>query len=345
MSRKIIRTLLLLGFLIFLWVSPASAQEPSEDKFVFGGVYTLKADESLDGNLVVFGGLVTLENGSTLNGDVVSFGGSLTCNGRINGDIVSLGSVVDLQDQAVINGNVNSVGGDYKQSPLARVEGEANTNIQGPFSFAPSGIWHVPELQDSFRPIWSALWFIFRCFLWAALAALVTIFVPKPVDRVTQAVINQPVVAGGVGLMTVVVMPIILVGVAITIIGIPLTIFGFLILAAAWAYGVIAIGAEVGRRLTGAFHQVWAPPASAAFGVFFLVFVLDGVRLLVPCVGWILPALAGMLGLGAVILTRFGSQVYPPFPPMRYAPPERDPLRENASTPSALDSPEEFPQP
>ena len=33
---------------------------------------------------------------------------------------------------------------------------------------------------------------------------------------------------------------------------------------------------------------------------------------LVPCVGWVLPVLVGCIGFGAVVLTRLGSQAYPP---------------------------------
>jgi hypothetical protein len=32
---------------------------------------------------------------------------------------------------------------------------------------------------------------------------------------------------------------------------------------------------------------------------------------LVPCVGWMAPAAVGLVGLGAVLLTRFGGRVYP----------------------------------
>jgi len=91
--------------------------------------------------------------------------------------------------------------------------------------------------------------------------------------------------------------------------------------ALAWMFGLIALGLEVGKRLAQLFKQEWAPAAAAGAGTFVLMLVLNGAREAVPCVGWIFPALAGMLGLGAVILTRFGWQTYSPLAPIPPRPP------------------------
>ena len=50
-----------------------------------------------------------------------------------------------------------------------------------------------------------------------------------------------------------------------------------------------------------------------------MVAVLVGVLLIsllttVPCLGWLLAGVVGSLGLGAVVLTRFGTMAYPPAP-------------------------------
>jgi hypothetical protein len=106
--------------------------------------------------------------------------------------------------------------------------------------------------------------------------------------------------------------------------------------AIAWIFGLIALGMEVGKRLAELAKQEWAPAVSAGLGTFVLIFVLNGLDMLIPCAGWVFPALAGMLGLGAVLLTRFGMQDYPllitpsmppapsapPSPPAPPAPPE-----------------------
>jgi len=74
-----------------------------------------------------------------------------------------------------------------------------------------------------------------------------------------------------------------------------------------------------------------------------LVIVLNGLQAVVPCVGWVFPAIAGMVGLGAVILTRFGTQPYPQAAPFEAAPPPPAPAV--PAPPAASPLPAEVDQP
>ena len=104
-----------------------------------------------------------------------------------------------------------------------------------------------------------------------------------------------------------------------------------LLLALAWAFGLVSLGYMVGKRMQEMTRQEWAPAVAAGLGTFLLVLVINGMRSLIPCIFWVVPAATGMVGLGAVILTRFGTQTYPPFaslppagfgqPPLPPAPP------------------------
>jgi hypothetical protein len=78
-----------------------------------------------------------------------------------------------------------------------------------------------------------------------------------------------------------------------------------------WGFGLISLGLEVGRRIAKMFHLEWVAAVSAGVGTFALVLVLNGLEAVIPCFGWVFPALAGFVGLGAVLLTRFGTQSYP----------------------------------
>jgi len=108
---------------------------------------------------------------------------------------------------------------------------------------------------------------------------------------------------------------------AITIIFIPVALIGLLVLGFAIAFGWIAIGLEVGQRMARMFHQEWALPLSAALGTFVLYFVANGIGF-IQCIGWIVPFLISMLGLGAVVLSRFGTTIYPPGEPVSIKPTE-----------------------
>jgi hypothetical protein len=75
--------------------------------------------------------------------------------------------------------------------------------------------------------------------------------------------------------------------------------------------GIIALGLETGKRLAALLNQDWAPSVSAALGVFLLTLTINGIGALVPCIGWLAPFTVGLIGLGAVLITRFGAQEYP----------------------------------
>ncbi len=308
-------TLFLTLLVVIAWPATAFAKSPYEDKVVFGGSFTLESGETLVGSLIVFGGSATLEDASTVRGDVVVFGGTVEANGVVTQNIVGLGGSITLGPNSSIGENVVMVGAQLDQAPGADIEGNVINPVTGPYVFpfpvigeSFSGGMPVPVVRTN--PAWDILWFTLKLFLWAALAVLVVLFLPDHTKRTAQTVMQQPLVAGGLGLLTVVVLPILLVLLAITICLIPISILIGIIAVLAWAFGLIAVGYEVGVRLSRMFNQEWAPAASAALGTFLLILVIDGIRL-VPCVGWILSAVVGMLGLGAVILTRFGARAYP----------------------------------
>jgi len=344
-------SLILLILLIALFAFPgaALAQGPNNgsDQVVFGGTYTLNAGQTLSGNLVVFGGLATLEKGSIVSGDVALTGGSLNINGEVKGSITSVGGSINLSDTAIVDGDINTVGGTLNRSNLAVVKG--NISSSGPGAIRLPINWNLNNLPnipwtDIFHPIGSILWGIFQSLAVAALALLVVLFMPTPTRRVSNAIISQPVIAGGLGLLTVVVAPALILLLAITILLIPVSLIGILLLGVAFLFGWIAMGMEAGDRLAGLFKVQWAPPVSAGIGTLVLS-LFSSIFALVPCVGWVLPAVIAIVGLGGVFLTRGGTRdgqssgpvsVVPPAPsqpPAMPVPPSAMPLAEPPAAP------------
>lgn len=292
------------------------AQNGEEGKLVFGGTYTLQSGETLGGDLVVMGGEATLEQDSTLKGAAVVFGGTMQADGKIEGDVVTFGGKVKLGEDAIVGGDVISIGGELEYEEETQFEGEVIPEIPIPFDFSYPQDFDFseisfPQFARSFNPLRDVLWFFLRSFMWTAVAVLLGLFFPNPLKRVSDTVISQPIVSGGLGLLTAVIVPILLVLLAITLICLPISLILLIVLAIAWVFGIVAIGLETGQRISKMINQVWAPAVSAGIGTLILTFVLNGIGLLVPWVGWIIPALVGMVGMGAVLLTRFGSNVYP----------------------------------
>ena len=306
--------------------STAFAKGLMDDQVVFGNKFTLRSGETLDGNLIVFGGNVELEAGSTVDGDVVVFGGTINADGLITGTVVGLGGPVNIGGTAVVEGEVVSAGSPINQSPGAVIEGDMVDLTQGPFMFnMPGGMQPWPnsmQWQDAdwgWNPWLSVGQFVLLLIVGAVVATLTLLFVPDQTERVAFTAFNSPLPSLGLGLLAAIlfVPVIIILALGMTILIVTICFLPFVLLAVvfvavlAWAFGLIALGYEVGERLSQGLDRDWSPPLSAGVGTFLLLLVVNGLEVVLPCVGWLFPVLAGSLGLGAVLLSRFGTHVYP----------------------------------
>jgi hypothetical protein len=307
LNKKLFSSLLL--SILFLGLFPTTAFASSPAAVVIGNNYTLESGEMLNDNLFVLGGSVDLMAGSTINGSVLLVGGSVQAAGTINGNMTVLGGTLNLASTFVLNGNINSAGTVINQDPGAQINGTVNTIQNTPYVLIPGEI-RVPDLNSNLNPFFRVIGFFFRLFLWTLIAMVLVMFFPTQLTRVSQTVILQPLITGGMGLLTVIIVPIVLVLLALTICLIPVSLLGALLLVMAWAVGLIAIGYEVGKRISGMFKGEWHPAILAGIGTLALMLVLSGMEAIIPCVGWIPKALVGLLGLGAVLLTQFGTKPY-----------------------------------
>jgi hypothetical protein len=312
MKRKLVLASLVLILAFALPVS-AFAGGLQEGRVVFGGTYTLHDGETLDGDLAVLGGAAILEQGSTVDGDVIILGGNLEAKGEINGNLVVIGGNANLGPNTVVRGDAITFGGNVNTGN-ARIEGDqvSGEGLDFPLDFGWGRDFDIPlRTVTGFRVSTQArvLGYLFQCFMLAALAVLVVIFWPNPTGRVASAVVDQPVVAGGLGLLTIIVAPILLILLMITICLIPVSILGFILLVIAAVFGWVALGLEVGQRLAKALNQEYQPVVAAGLGTLVLSLVVNGIAF-IPCVGWLAPFMVAALGLGGVLLTRFGAQAY-----------------------------------
>jgi hypothetical protein len=319
---KLSLILMLAAVLVLAFPGTALAQRPSGDQVVFGGQYTLREGDILNGNLVVFGGSATLEEGSRVTGSIAVMGGSLDVNGEVNGSINIIGGSVFLGDTAHVRGDIVTVGGSVTRQPGARVDGSSRQ--ADPEEFRVPQITRPGVMRDfgnHFRPIGVFLWFVFQTLALSALAVLVALFLLRPTQRVAETIVAQPVISGAAGFLTLLVAPALMIVLAITIILIPISLLGFLALVVALVFGWIAFGLEVGQRLAALFKANWSAPVSAGLGTLVLTTVAGALGQ-IPCIGWVLNFLVAMIGLGAVVMSRFGTRTYlgegraaPPPPP------------------------------
>ncbi|MBI9046225.1 MAG: polymer-forming cytoskeletal protein [Anaerolineaceae bacterium] len=327
---RILITFFIVSTIIFAFPTQVFAQTPDDDggQVVLGGTYRLSDNETLDGDLVVLGGKIILEEGSLVTGDIFLAGGSLIVSGTVHGEITAAGSHIELTESAWIKGDLNIISSSLEVDSDATIQGVVNESTEGfEFDFDDPDMPYIPDIPiinpavrfNSFdwvgKYVGNILWSIVQALALSALAALLVLIAQKPTERVAKSIVNQPFVSGGIGLLTLIVTPALVILLAITIILIPISLIAALLLGLGILFGWMAIGFEIGKRLASMLKQTWADPISAGLGTLVLslvAFSITWIPILGWCLGWVLPAIVGILGLGGVLISRFGTNEYIP---------------------------------
>lgn len=329
------QALLLLLTLAFLPTGSAYAQGPGpgNGRVMFGTNITIESSEPFEGDLVLFGGNVTIEADAELNGDLVVIGGNILSEGLLDGDVVVVGGQINLEETAVVSGDVVLVGGQIQRAEGAEIEGDLINNVTPqidiPNGRVPPPVPEVPSVPPvpsvpgvpsvvnvDFNPFLEFGRVFGSSLLMAFLGILAVLFFQERLDKVSHAVIAQPLTVGGIGLLSVII------GIALFLTVIPVVALVF-----AWLFGMIAIGKEIGERLGKVMHQDWAMAVSAGVGTFLLTFVLGSIDAVnnfswvAGCFTWIIPAVVGLLAIGSVVITRFGAQAVQSPARIVYSPP------------------------
>lgn len=336
--KKKLTTLFVLLALLLIPTSAVLAQDPggSGDVFLFGQNYTLESGETLNGNAAVIGGNISVEEDAKVNGDLVLVGGNLKLDGSATGDVVLVGGNLTVSDtvggnivvvggqillteSAVVEGDVTTMGGQVNKEPGAEVKGNTVNNappVDLPEVPEVPSVPAVPSTPDSptvevnTNPLWDAAGVLGRAIAVALIGMLLTLFLQPQLDRAASVAAQQPFLAGGYGLLTLLVGPVAIVILAVTILLIPIALIAALILPLAWLFGMIALGQEVGDRFAKAVNQTWAPVLATGLGTFLLVLV-TGVVGLIPCVGWMPSFIVTLLAVGTTVMTVFGTRSAP----------------------------------
>lgn len=358
-------TLLIVIVLIFsLFITPQTVQarDRGDDQIIFGSDFRLLDGETLSGNLILFGGNATLEDDSTVTGDVIIFGGTLQARGNINGSLTSLGGTIKIYPGAVILGDLNIVGGTVEQNGIVR--GRTNEGPGQFFSLDFIDRLHLTNIWVRPSPAEQLLWILIRSLVVAALAAFIALLAPKATTRVSDAISVQPFISGGIGCLSLIVVPAMLILLIITIILIPISILGFIAFGMAMLFGWISLGAALGNTIERVFKNDLPLPVSAGMGTLVLSVGTDliiwGASFFWPlfcCVVFPYLLVVISVGLGGIAVTGFGSrdfvgtsrsasqphsqQPFPVPPPPGYRPPA--PAEPAAPPPAAQEVPPKSP--
>lgn len=266
--RKFIVVLFITIFLAFPQIAWAAGD------IVRTGDIVIAADERVMGDVVCLRGNVDVHG--EVYGDVVALTGHVTVHsgGVVHGDVVTLLGAADLHSEGRISGDQVSLGGIRQVIP-------------------------TPSLGRRLSANWGLT--IFNIVIRFGMAVLIAALFPAALSRVSGKIERETGRAAGIGALTwLAALPLTLV-IALTIIGIPLSLLLLLGLWAAYYLGFAAISLLAGSRIlpkspAGSF----APVATGA--------VILSLLIAFPFIGWLIRIAVGLMGVGAVVLTRFGSR-------------------------------------
>ncbi len=255
----------------------------------FGSTVVVNSGEVICSNITSFGGAVVIQG--EVKGNVVTFNGDVVINGMVDGNVTLYGGDVTWQNGARVDGDIHVCGGSW-MGTASRLHGSVFdcTRDAGQLVFGDGG--------TSFR-FWSTL-------TWVALGLFLTSLLPEHVMIVRTTVKSKTRRSLILGLLTVLLAPPVLSVTVALIISIPVAILVAVGLIAAWALGTVAIGWIVGDYIVRTVAPKYNKrPLQVAVGL--TVLALAGS---LPFIGWFISIGAGLLGLGAVFLSRFGTRLY-----------------------------------
>lgn len=263
----------------------ASYRTPS-----FGGTVVIDTNAVVCHDLTIFGGTVVI-NGK-VKGDIAAFGAKVVIGGTVNGNIQMYGGNLALEHASSVHGEIRLYGSKWERASDAMLQGSVT-------NYADSIGWLLPSNDGFTFPLWPLL-------AWVGLGLLLTWLLPEHVMLVRMTVASKIGRSLALGLLSIPLAPTALVVLIALVVSIPLAIIVALGLVAAWAFGTVAVGWLVGDAIL----KKIAPQYNTRRAQ--IVVGLAGLVLLssLPYVGWLISAGTGLVGLGAVLLSRFGTRLY-----------------------------------
>lgn len=324
------RLWIVIALVLLLTAVPASTALAAPQ---FDDGQTVGSGETINNDVILFNGNLQIESGGVVNGNVILFNGSATLAGNIQGDLVLFNGDLNAAETAVVtgdcvvlNGSINdgsagglgctNVGGLPDTFPLASL----SRGLPAAFGEGPGRPMRSPGAGESFAGGLAGV--IGRSLLFSLLAFAAIALAPAHMQQVQQTIRQKSVASGAVGFLTAVAVPslalfltilsAILLLVCIGIVGFALVFAMLAALAVAALFGWIATGDLLGQWLSRRLNWAMSPALTAAVGTFLLTFGL-GLFGLIPFVfgEGLVSMVILFVGLGAVALTKFGTQPYP----------------------------------
>ena len=259
----------------------------------------MAATASSDKNIVKIGSDVTIEKGQKVH-SVVAIGGQITVSGAVEKSVVAVGGSVVLTKTAVVKGNVISLGGVIVMARDAEVRGDLteinSDNLYETLTTALSSEWEG----------WSWIFAVISLSIFLVilvLALLIAALLPKPVRIVSEAIRENTfkvILCGLLGLVLIATLALLL---TISFVGIALIPLEVIFVVCSVLLGFIAVGQLIGAKLFRLLKRSEPGIVRETFWGLVILWLIGWI----PYVGWMVKAIAIVIGLGATLVSRFGT--------------------------------------
>jgi hypothetical protein len=254
---------------------------------------------SADKSVIRIGKDITIEEGEKV-GRVIAISGQITVNGTVEDSVLAIGGSVVLTKTAVVRGDVASFGGVIVMSKNAEVGGDIteinSTNIYETAINSISSEWDG----------WSWVFAIISLSMLAVIlcmALLTAALLPKQVIIVSEAISENTLKVILTGVLALVAIAPLALLLTISVIGIALIPLEIILVVLTVMLGFIAVSRLIGARALRWSGKKPAGTVRETFWGLVIIWIIGWI----PYVGWMLKAIAIVIGLGAALITRFGT--------------------------------------
>jgi len=276
---------------------------------------------SIGKSLSVFGGSSNLTDTAKIGGSIVGAGGTFTLYGLVGKDVRIAGGQLSLRNK--IAGNVLTYVGQLSVSPNADIAGDVTYWSNQKAEVATGAVIKgkttqnlipkkaAPRMESTeFTSIIPAIttFVIFGKIVSFLASLIIGILFIRSFPICTQKIISS-IKTGfwknvGVGLLTVIVTPIVIILLFCTLIGIPLAVFGGILFALslymAHIIAALVIGKWAIKYISKKDHINWS---------LFIGLVIYGIISVIPVLGWLFSTIFVAAGLGAILIEKKYSYV------------------------------------
>jgi cytoskeletal protein CcmA (bactofilin family) len=248
---------------------------------------TVRIDGRIDGDADVAAGSIDVTETARIGGALEAGAGYVSIDGRIDGDVDVGAETVVLGPNASVGGDVRYDAETFTRDPGASVAGsvvERRSRGTGDATMVAGGV------------VGSVLSAVYGALANLLLGSIFLVIFPDFSAGVASRVADAPARSAGIGLVTLVGVPIVALVVALTLVGIPLAVVGLLAFGTAvWAglvYGQYAVGVRALATLDR--EHRWLALVVGVLGV--------AVLGIVPVLGALVQFGVLVVGLGALVV-------------------------------------------